>query len=341
MIYHIDQSDIDFLRQDAAQYKIDAPSLNPNFKEMMKLRRREMTPRARKRNASIRPGTAWLYPFQWERAYTAFIRRQLKPYSDIIKDAVRDNLSTWVEEFQVDGLKKDSFVTDWAKVMGTLRLQQRKHFGEGNSGNMIASILTIGQGVDSFNGKQWNKFATLAIGSAFFSGDAWVNETLDIWSGANFTLIQSLTDEYIKKVNTIVISGIQDGANTTTIMKQFRKMDKNMKGPRATLLARDQVGKLNGVLTKGRQQEAGIDKYKWVTASDERVRATHKRMSNSLNRWDNASVYIPAGQSQWISRPSSMQGAIPGSQIQCRCIAIPYIDEMTEEIDREIALEAA
>lgn len=76
-------------------------------------------------------------------------------------------------------------------------------------------------------------------------------------------------------------------------------------------LTRDQTNKTIGGLSKIRQTKAGIDSYRWLTAGDERVRASHAALDEDVFRWD--------------SPPSIGH---PGDPIQCRCVPQPVIDSL-------------
>lgn len=80
---------------------------------------------------------------------------------------------------------------------------------------------------------------------------------------------------------------------------------------RAALIARDQTLKLNGAMTRIRQTNAGVTSYVWSTSNDERVRDTHKELDGQ--------------QFDWSSPP---EPGHPGEDYQCRCVAIPVIDEL-------------
>jgi len=79
---------------------------------------------------------------------------------------------------------------------------------------------------------------------------------------------------------------------------------------RANLIARDQIGKLNGQLAGYRQQNAGIKSYVWRSMADERVRPTHQDFDGKTYTWKKGS---PEGH--------------PGFPIQCRCVADPILPE--------------
>lgn len=80
---------------------------------------------------------------------------------------------------------------------------------------------------------------------------------------------------------------------------------------RAALIAVDQIGKFNGIITKLRQEKLGIKSYIWRSVGDERVRVTHKAFNGNKFSWDKGS---PEGH--------------PGQPIRCRCFAEPLFEEI-------------
>lgn len=93
---------------------------------------------------------------------------------------------------------------------------------------------------------------------------------------------------------------------------------------RAALIARDQVLKLNGAITKQRQTSAGVREYIWTTAGDERVRGSplapksrrdHYHLDGTTQSWDAPPMVADDGTT-----------AHPGEDYQCRCIAFPVLE---------------
>lgn len=78
---------------------------------------------------------------------------------------------------------------------------------------------------------------------------------------------------------------------------------------RYQLIARDQTAKLTAYLDRLRQEQAGIEKYRWLTSRDERVRDRHKQYEGQTYRWD---------------KPPS--DGHPGEAVQCRCLAIAVVE---------------
>jgi len=80
---------------------------------------------------------------------------------------------------------------------------------------------------------------------------------------------------------------------------------------RAELIAVDQVGKLFGQVNRDRQMALGIEKFRWMTKRDPKVRKLHRPRHRIVFRWD--------------SPPSD---GIPGFPIRCRCHGDPVVDDL-------------
>ena len=126
---------------------------------------------------------------------------------------------------------------------------------------------------------------------------------------ANINLIQSIPTDLHTQVNEyfnqiIFTKGFDQKAIFSMLTQRFSVADS-----RSLLIARDQTTKTIGALDQTRQTQAGVKKFKWKTAEDDRVRPTHQVLDNQVFLW---------------TAPPSI--GIPGEPIQCRCVAIPYID---------------
>jgi SPP1 gp7 family putative phage head morphogenesis protein len=143
--------------------------------------------------------------------------------------------------------------------------------------------------------------------------------------------------DYIGKINQQAEQAILSGWSPAQLAKEIQKIDGQMKAGRANLIARDQIGKLNGQVTQARMEAAGLDMYIWSTSGDERVRSSHEMMDGGLCRWDDASVYSDDGGKTWKPRPAGAIRVHPGEDISCRCCALSYWDELVDEVDQKIA----
>ena len=128
------------------------------------------------------------------------------------------------------------------------------------------------------------------------------------------------------------VSGMSEGKSINDISKEIKERYGVTKS-RARTIARTEVGKLNGNLTKVRNQELGIKTYTWVTANDgERVRPSHRELHNLLCRWDNDRVYSDDNGKSWKRRSGKMFIGKPGDDINCRCTSRANVNQLLEEL---------
>lgn len=218
-------------------------------------------------------------------------------------------------------------------------------------------LIGLAIAIKVFGDRQWDKQTSAILGFDFFTSDAWWGEVRDTWIQENISLIKNVSDDYRNRIQETIFRGIRNDLSVRDITSEVASIGRSMRN-RAKLIARDQVGKLNGQIAKRKMTETGIDTYEWLTAADERVRGnpaglypkaipSHFIMNHKLGRWDDDSLFATKsnrdedGNLIWNNRTSAMPVAIPGEEIQCRCTAIPYMEDLFREIDEEIEEEAA
>ncbi|QQM29304.1 minor capsid protein [Martelella lutilitoris] len=130
-------------------------------------------------------------------------------------------------------------------------------------------------------------------------------------SARNASLIQSLADDTVKKVEQAVYQNSVAGNSVTTLRKQLVQ-EFGVSESRAKLIASDQMGKANADLTEIRQRQAGVTEYVWSTSHDERVRSRHRALDGKRYKWGEAT--------------GAEQGLPPGKPIRCRCWARGVIE---------------
>lgn len=290
-----------------------------------------------------RPKRVWLYPWAVEGGYLRTVEKYMKQLASHVD---LSNYPQWLASTQLTQ-DDEAFGPGWGNMLTRLRKAQHEMFEGREAEHMHAAIFGFGEDVSKFNKAQWKSFLSGMTGTEYYPPEAPdVAEALKLWADQNFELIRSLSDSYIGKVNNLVTTGVQKGTRYTDIMTALRAMDETMTHNRAKLIARDQVGKLNGQLSKSRQWDAGISDYTWSTSGDERVRGnpkgpfkraipSHFVMDGIVCNWRDSSVYLSGG--HWVPRTGIMPQAIPGEGICCRCTAIPYMDGIWAKAIKEAA----
>jgi uncharacterized protein with gpF-like domain len=217
----------------------------------------------------------------------------------------------------------------------------------GNIGTVIQHTATK---LFGFEEMQWRRQLLVVTGQEFqFSGAPWWKEAVTAWENTNYRLIKSLSQEYVQKLNTLIITGIQSGWTHEEMTSQIRTLSDRITGARARLIARDQVGKFNSALAKAQYEYTGLDTYMWNTARDERVRGnprglypkaipSHWDIDGMICRWSDPSVYMDQDD-KWRKRPPNMPQVAPGMEICCRCLPSPIFYDLIAGVDVEIEEE--
>lgn len=206
--------------------------------------------------------------------------------------------------------------------------------------NPEAMSQHIGAKVDRWNKQQWGAYSKKTLGIDVFHESPNAVKRLERFRKENAKLISSIPRRLHSEVSTMVSdafrTGTRAGSLAVDIERRFAVSES-----RARLIARDQIGKLNGDLTRVRQVDLGIDHYIWRTLRDERVRGRpggwyseadpdHWAMDGRKCKWSDSSVVFVDG--EWVDRDEvSGPYAHPGEDIQCRCIAEPVLEDILGE----------
>lgn len=177
----------------------------------------------------------------------------------------------------------------------------------------VSNLSRKGAGTVARVGSQVDKFVTGQLKKAGVTKPIKNSYPISGWVTENVSLIQSIDARYFDDLEKYISKAYQNGTLTADLSKIIRERTKVSKS-RANVIARDQIGKLNGQIMAYRQQSLGIRKYRWSTSGDERVRPEHKKRNNRVFDWNNP--------------PSD---GSPGMAIQCRCVAVPVIEGFEEE----------
>lgn len=208
-----------------------------------------------------------------------------------------------------------------------------------------AALLGFAQGVREFSDTQWQKHAKMTIGEVWTGEDLWAEPLLAQWQAEQIALIQSVGAKQSEKVATIVSEGVRTGKHmrdiATDIEVALQTLDRN----KAKLIARDQVGKLYGLIAQQEDTQAGIEEYDWSTSHDERVRGkpggkypnatpSHWLMEKRTCQWVNSTVWWE--HTGWMTRDTRAPMVHPGMAIQCRCVSISRVDLLFAKLEKQL-----
>lgn len=147
---------------------------------------------------------------------------------------------------------------------------------------------------------------------------------LQEWTRLNLDLVVRIPREALVGYDDFIAREVRGGIRVERLQDELIKR-LGISERHAELIARDQVGKLQGQVTQATQQAAGVDSYIWRTVDDERVRGrpggryprakpSHWALDDTEHRWDQPPVCGPG-----------TQRGHPGSSVQCRCYGDPVL----------------
>lgn len=136
------------------------------------------------------------------------------------------------------------------------------------------------------------------------------HKLLETYTEQNASLIKSLSDDAVKRVEQAVYSAKLNNQSIADLSKELQKQFGILKS-RADLIAVDQMASLNADFNEARQRAVGIDSYSWKHQGDSRVRSLHRSLRGNVYKWG--------------ERTGAENGLPPGKPIRCRCVAIPHI----------------
>lgn len=139
----------------------------------------------------------------------------------------------------------------------------------------------------------------------------------------NVRLVEDANRAYSQSVRDIFTDEDNFGLPVDSLKKKLIARG-DVSESRAELIARDQTLKTNAAINGARQESAGISKYIWSTSRDERVRG------NPNGLWPDAAISHYDLENKIFSWDDPPEPGHPGEDYQCRCIAIPYIEELAD-----------
>lgn len=280
------------------------------------------------------------YPFGIEKQYYTKLKSFFKPLTDYVNKYVDENLEQLLRgdstEIKLDAIPGDSFrdmiynLENWLSIY----MPDISELPSDSNNNVIlVSLAKTAEEAKEFGDKEFQKTIEKGIHVNPPVSSSWWGSMRDSWAEDNYTLITSNAKKYVSQINTLTEQAIVNGLSPAKLKAEIKKATEGLSDKHCKLLARDQMGKLNGQITQAQMQELGLDMYVWSTAYDDRVRDSHALMEGLLCRWDDASVCSYDNGKTWVERPSGAVDLHPGQDIQCRCVALSFYPELEAEME--------
>ena len=215
-----------------------------------------------------------------------------------------------------DAWRQDDVADDLAIAVGRVRIEWQR---QAKTSQFRVQSRRAAERIDKMNAQDQARILRSVAIVDVFKSDAYLAAALPAWTAENAALIvqggivrgrlvRPLWDTEIAKIEKIASDGFKAGTRHEALAKKITDQ-LGVGRTRATLIARDQTNKLNGQLSRARQESVGFTHYGWSTAQDRRVRPEHAAQEGQIFAW--------------ATPPNTGH---PGEAIQCRCVAIPKVN---------------
>ena len=280
------------------------------------------------------------YPHGVEMKYFRQLKGFFKPLTDYVNKYINENLEPLLRgdstEIHLDTIPGQSFrnmiynLENWLSIY----MPDIADLPSDSNNNIIFTALgKTAEEAKAFGDKEFQKIIEKGIHVSVPTSSPWWDDMKSSWAENNYTLITSNAKKYVEQINNLTEQAIVNGLSPKKLKEEIMKATEGLSEKHCKLLARDQMGKLNGNITEAQMQEIGLDLYVWSTAYDDRVRDSHALMEGLLCRWDDASVCSYDNGKTWEPRPSGAVDLHPGQDIQCRCVALSFYPELEAEME--------
>lgn len=293
-----------------------------------------------------------VYPRAIEAKYKTKLSSYFQPLIDYVNKFLEENEDALLRgdsmQLKLDVLPGGTFRRMIASLEGWLSVYMPTvpELKEGQNNVILMGLNQTAEQLKAHEDKQFQKQLQNGIGVSFQTDASWWSDTKTTWAGNNYNLIVSNARNYVNQINNLAEQAVVNGWSPKQLQEQIKKASNGLSDKKCRLLARDQIGKLQGQVAEAQMEEIGLEMYIWDTSGDERVRGnpagkyptavpSHYIMDGLLCRWDDATVYSKDNGKTWINRPANAVKLHPGRDIQCRCVALAYIPELLSEVSAE------
>lgn len=266
-----------------------------------------------KRNPRLIPRRA-LFPSQIQRSYVYELKQIQKAMQEAVNKAVVPYLPEIERQFKLEHGRFDDRVfrhDGWLENLMKVLTNARNLFTEAIPLERLKSIIEKkGLEVNTHTLTQFASQMKQVSGVSMLASGSWTISQIKGFVQQNVTLIKSVEETYFKDIEQAVFNGLEKGQTAKTIGEKFAERGDISQG-RAALIARDQISKLNGLMSAKRAEDAGVKSFIWTTSGDNRVRDSHEDLN---------------GKEFTYNEGASVDGednVLPGMPINCRCIAVP------------------
>ena len=256
-----------------------------------------------RRPRRVRPAR---FPRGIERQFVAANRDLVRAQFELVAQLLLPRLG---ELSRLAGVRQDEWRLDqspWRFLLREILKDVRQRF-EAAFGSAAETAEDAAREMSLFSRKEVGRQLRQVVGIDIFAESPELVDLLEQFVEENVARIRTTSAANFETIENIVSRGFRSGQRAGTVGDAITQA-LGVSESRAAFWARDQIGSLNGQLTRARQTAIGVDEYIWRTSRDERVRETHRRLEGTKHSWDDPPT---VGQRQ----------VHPGEDYNCRCLS--------------------
>lgn len=153
-----------------------------------------------------------------------------------------------------------------------------------------------------------------SIGIKFSLTDEQRENIATDWTNNLDLYIKDFMQENVTQLRNDVMKNVSQGQRANNLVKSIQNRY-NVTKSKAQFLARQETSLLMSKMRETRYTGAGINKYKWKTANNERVRDRHRELNGNVYQWSTPPIINEKG-----------DRGHPGEDFNCRCVAVPIVE---------------
>ena len=312
------------------------------FDLFLKTYRQNLSEAKRQRTTEPKPPVV-IYPLATEQYYTKEISDLMSKFVAVSFDLLDSQLKKWLNE------KSDSAVDDFEEFKKKMNDELIALYGASYALNTPSYniLVLMADRVFSHVKKEWNKQIKVIMEIPWQPSEEWWGEVRREWIYNNQTMMQKQAKDYISALEALIVTALQSLWSYPQLKTSIISLSEKFIGPRASLLARNEVGILNSLIWKNMYEEVGMKNYIWHTALDERVRGnpmgrypkaipSHWVMEGLIMDWGNMTVYSDDRGNTWKKKTPIMEPLHVGMAMGCRCVPLPFWDDKIKKADSDI-----
>lgn len=229
---------------------------------------------------------------------------------DFMTRYIRNNVIGELHQSTVAKFADAKQIGNYANVFLTLnkRAQRKllKRFDDKRIEKLARRVLSK---VNRRNAQQFYKTVEDSIGTS-------ATELLNsegLQSNINALILETaqwakkLRDETLEAYTANTLRVMAQGGSLKDVLAQYSGMEEKRKN-HAKMVARTQVANFNSLVSKARAENLGIQKARWITSRDERVRKCHQVRNGK--EFDMDKGLYASCDGKWL---------LPGTDYNCRC----------------------